>query len=352
MLIVNNPGSWGHIYPIFKHAKWHGFGGADWIFPFFLFIIGFAIPISFAKYQHSEKSKLPLLLKIGRRSVLLFLLGIFLNGFPEFTWNTIRIPGVLQRIAIVYFLSSISFLFLGRQLVISLYVFFLLLHWFLLTQIPVPEIGKASLEIGKNLSGWLDFYLMPNHLWIHTKTWDPEGILGTLSAISSCLFGVYYGQIFLVEKKFTTSQFYFGIFFGLLLVSLSFFWDITFPINKNLWTGSFVLLNSGLAIIILHLLYEWIDVSKSNFWHKGFEVFGVNALTAFFLSSLFSKILNIPVIENINGKSVGLKTYLYTQCFTPYFSSHNASLAWALSYTLTWLTFFYILYKRKIFIKL
>lgn len=350
MLIVNNPGSWGHIYPIFKHAKWHGFGGADWIFPFFLFIIGFAIPISFAKYLHSGKSRLPLILKIGRRSLLLFLLGIFLNAFPEFNWDTIRIPGVLQRISIIYFFSSISFLFLSRLFIIILLLCLLLFHWFLLTQIPVPEIGRVSLEMGKNLSGWIDFYLMPTHLWIHTKTWDPEGVLGTLSAISSCLFGVYYGQIFLVEKKFTTSQFYFGIFFGLLLVSLSFLWDITFPINKNLWTGSFVLLNSGLAIIILHLLYEWIDVSKSNFWYKGFEVFGVNALTAFFLSSLFSKILNILFIENANGKPIGIKTYLYTQCVIPYFSAYDASFIWALSYTLIWLAFFSVLHKRKIFI--
>jgi predicted acyltransferase len=352
MLIVNNPGSWGHIYPIFKHAKWNGFGGADWIFPFFLFIIGFAISISFAKYQHSEKSRLPLVLKIGRRSILLFLLGIFLNAFPEFNWQTIRIPGVLQRIALVYFFAATLFLFLERKLILCLSIVLLLIHWFLLTQIPVPGIGTESLEMGKNLAGWIDSYLMPNHLWIHTKTWDPEGILGTLPATSSCLFGLYYGKIFIEENRFSTEQFYFGVFLGILLISLSFVWDIVFPINKGLWTGSYVLITTGLAILVLHLLYDWIDVSKTKVWHKAFEIFGINALSAFFLSSLFSKILNIPFLNAGNGKQIGLKTFLYTQYFTSYFSPYNASFAWALSYTLIWLIFFYFLYKRNVFIKL
>ena len=352
MLVVNNPGSWGHIYPIFKHAKWNGFYGADWIFPFFLFIIGFAIPVSTSKYLSNGKLALPLFFKIAKRSLLLFILGVFLNGFPEFNWQSIRIPGVLQRIALVYLFSATLFLFLERKLILSLSVLMLLIHWFLLTQIPVPEIGIASLEMGKNLAGWIDYSLMPKHLWIHTKTWDPEGILGTIPATSSCLFGIYYGKIFLRESRFSIEQYYLGIFLGILLISLSFVWDIVFPINKGLWTGSYVLLTTGLAILVLHLLYDWIDVSKSKIWHKAFEIFGVNALAAFFLSSLFSKIITIPFLSHANGKQIGLKTYLYAQYFTPYFSTYNASFAWAFAYTLLWLAFFFILYKRKIFIKL
>ncbi|MBK6608454.1 MAG: hypothetical protein IPG24_23985 [Leptospiraceae bacterium] len=139
---------------------------------------------------------------------------------------------------------------------------------------------------------------------------------------------------------------------GILLISLSFVWDIVFPINKGLWTGSYVLLTTGLAILVLHLLYDWIDVSKTKLWHKPFEIFGVNALAAFFLSSLFSKILTIPFLTNANGKQIGLKTYLYAEYFASYFSSYNASFVWALVYTILWLAFFSILYKRKIFIKL
>jgi predicted acyltransferase len=228
----------------------------------------------------------------------------------------------------------------------------LLIHWFLLTQIPVPELGTASLEMGKNLAGWIDYSLMPNHLWVHSKTWDPEGILGTIPATSSCLFGIYYGKIFLRESRFSIEQYYLGIFLGILLISLSFVWDIVFPINKGLWTGSYVLLTTGLAILVLHLLYDWIDVSKTKLWHKPFEIFGVNALAAFFLSSLFSKILTIPFLTNANGKQIGLKTYLYAEYFASYFSSYNASFVWALVYTILWLAFFSILYKRKIFIKL
>lgn len=352
MLIVNNPGSWGHIYPAFKHAKWHGFGGADWIFPFFLFIIGFAIPISFEKYLLKGNSKLSLIRKIIIRSLFLFMFGIFLNGFPDFNWDTIRIPGVLQRISLVYFFSAILSLFIERKLTITLFISFLLLHWYLLTQIPVPPFGKPSLEIGKNLAGWIDYSIFPNHLWVHSKTWDPEGILGTISSIATCLFGVYYGKIFLIHKKFTVEQFYFGFFLGILLVSLSFLWDIVFPINKSLWTGSFVLLNSGLAIICLHLLYQQMDVEKKWNSLRIFEIFGVNALGAFFLSSLGSKVLNIPFLVNAQAKEISLKTYLFNQFFITYFSPYNASLCWAILYTFFWFGIFSILYKRKIIFKL
>lgn len=352
MLIVNNPGSWGHIYAPFKHAKWHGFGGADWIFPFFLFILGFAIPISLSSSIDSGKSTLSLIGKILKRSVLLFLLGIFLNGFPDFNWNTIRIPGVLQRIALVYFFSALIYLFCNRKLILFLSLFFILFHWFLLTQIPIPEIGNPSLEMGKNLSSWIDSYFLPNHLWAFTKTWDPEGILGTLPAISSSLIGIFYGLFFLEKKYFSTSDTYFGFFLGLLLISLSFLWDIVFPINKNLWTGSFVLLNSGLAMICLHLLYNRIELNQSSFLLKPFEIFGVNPIASFFLSSLFSRIINIPMILQANGKLIGIKTFLYTNYFSSFFSSYNASLLWSLIYTMFWLILFGILYKRKIFIKI
>jgi len=383
MLVVNNPGSWGHIYPIFKHAKWHGFMGADWIFPFFIFIIGFAIPISISHQLSKGKSLLVVCGRIVRRSIFLFLLGIFLNGFPDFDWATIRVPGVLQRIAIVYLFSAILFLFIKQKWILFLLGFFLLIHWVILTKIPVPSIGEPSLEMGKNLAGWIDFYVMPNHLWIHSKTWDPEGILGTLTAIASCLLGVYFGKVFMQEKKLSTYQFYFSIFLGILLVSLAFLWDIVFPINKSLWTGSFVLLNSGLAIIVLPILYYLLDEEKIgvchggmvrlsspqapsqrsesfnqenctsvNILYKGFEILGVNALAVFFLSSLFSKILNIPFLLGANGKQIGLKTYLYTHYFTGNFSAHNASMVWALFYTMIWLIVFSILYKKKVFIKL
>lgn len=367
MLIVNNPGSWGHIYPIFKHAKWHGFMGADWIFPFFIFIIGFAIPISISHQFSKGKSLLVILGRILKRSIVLFLLGIFLNAFPDFNWETIRIPGVLQRIALVYFFSAMVFLFLKERGILFLFGFLLVVHWFSLTQIPVPTIGEPSLEMGKNLAGWIDYSIMPNHLWVHSKTWDPEGILGTLTAISSCLFGVYFGQIFIREKNLSTYRFYFSISLGILLVSLAFLWDIVFPINKSLWTGSFVLLNSGLAIIVLPILYYLLDEEKIGVCHgdteaqrsesfnqenctsgkifyKGFEVLGVNALAIFFLSSLFSKILNIPFLLTANGKQIGLKIYLYNQYFTGNFSLYNASFVWALVYTLFWLLVFTLYY--------
>lgn len=343
MLIVNNPGSWGHIYPIFKHAKWHGFGGADWIFPFFIFIIGFAIPISISHQFSKGKSLFAVYYKIVKRSIILFFLGIFLNGFPDFNWETIRIPGVLQRIAIVYFFSAILFLNFRKNWFLVLSILFLILHWIILTQIPVPSIGEANLVMGKNLAGWIDYYFLPNHLWVHSKTWDPEGILGTLPAISSCLFGVYFGLIFLEGKKITTYQFYFSLFLGILLVSLSFLWDIVFPINKSLWTGSFVILTTGFSIIALPVLYYLIDELKSKVWFKGFEILGRNALAVFFLSSLLSKILNIPFIFNAAGKKIGIKIYLYTQYFSNTFSPFNASLFWSLVYTFLWLILFVIL---------
>ena len=403
MTIVNNPGSWAHIYPPLEHAEWHGCTPTDLVFPFFIFIMGTAIPFA----MPSKNFDFAIFNKILVRSLRIFCLGLFLNffsriqvfsldgipllitrllitfavayallgnftlkiktylvflvfgvllflvysGIPAF--QEVRIPGVLQRIGIVYFFSSILYLKtdLKTQLLIATTI--LLIYWALMAIVPVPGFGEANFEKGTNLAAWLDNLVLNGHLWTYSKTWDPEGILSTLPAIATGILGMFIGQILNmpikkleIVKKMS--------FVGLFLIVLGLIWDIVFPINKSLWTSSYTVYTAGIATLCLTILYYIIDVANYQKWSRLFLFWGVNPMIVFFFSGIIPRVLSSIKIENpeIPSETTTLQGIIYNFNIVPLFSNPlNASLFYALSYAVFWSIIVWILYKYKLIFK-
>jgi predicted acyltransferase len=350
MILVNNPGTWGNVYPPLRHAEWNGCTPTDLIFPFFLFIVGIAITLSLSKRKERGDNQKELLLNILRRSVILFLLGLVLSGFPYFDLSTIRIPGVLQRIAVVYLISSFLFLKLSLKIQVYLTFSFLVVYWLLMTFVPVPGIGPANLEKTTNFAAWLDNLLLSGHLWRYTKVWDPEGLLSTLPAISTALIGILTGHWLQSKSDMTTKTVWLFVF-GSFLMLAGYIWDGWFPMNKNLWTSSYVLYTGGLALNFLAICYWFIDVKKVTWWVKPFQVYGMNAITVFFLSGIVGRLMYMIKFVDSSGTEVSVKNYLFSNLFLTWLTPINASLVWALAYIFIWLGLMWILYSKKIFIK-
>ena len=357
MILVNNPGTWSAIYPPLEHAKWNGCTPTDLIFPFFLFIVGVAISYSLSKRKAAGGDMKSLYLNIFRRTAILFGLGLILAGFPfgllfghEFSFSTIRIPGVLQRIAVVYMISSILFLSTNTKFQYWFTGSILVIYAMLMSFIPVPGVGHANFEPGTNLSAWLDRLILGSHIWSGSKLWDPEGILSTLPAIGSAMLGIFTGNLLRSEKDQTTKTVWLYTWGAILMVA-GWVWDGWFPINKNLWTSSYVLYTGGLALMFLGFCYWFIDVKKVTWWIKPFQVYGMNAITVFFLSGIVGRIMYMVKWQNAEGTVITIKDYLFQTFFLSWLQPINASLAWAIFYILVWLGLMWILYAKKIFIK-
>jgi predicted acyltransferase len=357
MILVNNPGSWSHIYAPLRHAEWHGCTPTDLIFPFFLFIVG--VSISFALGSKKDQVKHSgLILKALKRALILFALGLFLSLYPlVFTdpleaLKTVRIPGVLQRIGVVFFISAVIFVETNTKTQLRIMISLLVAYWLMMTFIPVPGVGYANLEKETNLGAWLDRTILTEaHLWKSSRTWDPEGILSTVPAVATGLFGVLVGTWLRRRDKPDAVKISWMFSLGVLAVILGLIWDLFFPINKALWTSSFVLYTGGLATIGLALCYWLIDVQGFKKGTTPFVVYGVNAITVFFLSGLIPRTLNMIKVTAADASSTGLREWLYQTFFTPYFSPINASLAGALTFILIWLVILWWMYKKKVIIK-
>jgi predicted acyltransferase len=341
MILVNNPGSWGSVYAPLRHAKWHGATPTDWIFPFFLFIVGAAIALAIGPRKDEGVGARLLVQKIVRRSLIIFAVGLFLSAYPHFDMSIIRVPGVLQRIALVYGVSALLFLWLGPRQLFFAGAGCLLVYWGLMTLVPVPGGYAPNLEPATNLGAWLDRSLLDGHLWSQSKTWDPEGLLSTIPAIATCISGILTG-VWLRTDKSHYEKVAGMMVVGTVLLALGLAWDVVFPINKQLWTSSYVLYTSGIAMLLLGVVYWWIEVKGRTWGTTPFIVYGVNALAVFTLSGLIARTLNIT----------GAQNWLWLSVFKPAFSSSlNASLAHAITHVLLLLGVAWILYARKIFIK-
>ena len=357
MILVNNPGSWSTIYAPLKHAEWNGCTPTDLIFPFFLFIVGVSISYALgSKKESTSQSKL--LFTALKRALILFGLGLFLNLFPKvFTdpmeaISTVRIPGVLQRIAIVFFLIALIFIKTNQKTQLRLFFGILIAYWALMTLVPVPGIGYANLEKETNLGAWLDRTILTEaHLWKSSKTWDPEGILSTLPAVATGLFGVLIGTWLRRKDREESVKISWMFSIGILAVILGLIWDLCFPINKALWTSSFVLYAGGLATVGLALCYWLIDVQGYKKGTTPLVVYGVNAITVFFLSGLIPRILTLIMVSMPDGTRVNSKVWMYETFYTPYFTPVNASLAGAVTFILIWLLILWAMFKKNIIIK-
>jgi predicted acyltransferase len=351
MILVNNPGSWAYIYAPLEHAEWNGWTPTDLVFPFFLFIVGVAITYALGGKLERGESQKQIIFGIVRRSAILFALGLFLNAFPFSPIENVtalRIPGVLQRIALCFLFASLIFIKTKIRGQIIWTIALLALYWLLMMTVPVPEYGAGVLTPEGSLESFLDRLLMSGH--IYKPTHDPEGILSTLPAIATALCGVLTGH-WLKSNRGMEERTNGMLIAGIALLGVGKFMGLWFPINKNLWSSSYVVFTAGAALIFLGVCYWLIDVKGYKKWAKPFIVFGSNAIAVFVASGMFSDILTVIKWNTAEGKQTTLRGYIYNTFFVSWAGDLNGSLAFAIAYILFWLAPMWLLYRKRIFIK-
>ena len=343
--MVNNPGSWEHIYWPLEHAQWHGWTPTDLVFPFFLFIVGIAIPLAFGRRLESGGSTRDVYIKIVKRTLIIFAMGLFLNGLPYFGLAEYRIPGVLQRIAACYFFASIIFLNTKVRTQIAITIGLLIFYWALVKLVPAPGYAAGDLTKEGSLPSFVDRVVFGKHVWAQARVYDPEGFLSTIPSIATTMIGVLTGHWLRTEK--TRYEKAAGMFVvGAVCIALGWAWNAFFPINKALWTSSYVLFTGGLALQFLSICYWLIDIKGYRRWAKPFEVFGLNAIALYVVADVIAVLLGTVKVGDAT-----LGGWIYDHVFASWASPVNASLAFAICFVLVCLGLMWILYHRKIFLK-
>ena len=429
MVLVNNPGTSPVYWPL-DHAEWNGLTPTDWIFPFFLFIVGVSISISLGRRKDAvQANDRSIYVKIVSRSLSIYLLGAAVSVLPFFQFqssdapdwlkmldwllwaaallflllrnykmagmlagiailgiavmnlagynivsydfSTIRIMGVLQRIAVCYLVTSLIFLHTNWKQQIYIAAALLLGYWFLITMVPVPGCEVTTMnDKACNLAAYIDRMIITEpHIWRFGKVYDPEGILSTIGAIVTTISGVLTGTWLLRSDKgrvtsdeqtdsslITVNSSLNKVsglfFFGIVLFALGWIWNYFFPFNKALWTSSYVLVTTGLALLVLGCCYWLIDIKGFRSWAKPFVIFGVNALALFVFTGLFARMISaFRVAYTPEGKSISAQKWIVDTIFLQLFQPINASLAYAISFILLWLFFMWLLYRKGIYIK-
>jgi predicted acyltransferase len=353
MLLVNQASLADRVYPPLLHAEWNGFTPADLVFPAFLFIVGVAMAFSLAKYTTQSKSR-NVYWRIGQRFGLLFFLGMLLNGFPFYDLQTIRIMGVLQRIAIAYLFAAIAVLNLPRKGQWILTVLLLIGYWIALSFIPVPGYGAGNLSPTGNFSAYIDRLIIgTQHLYRadnYNSLGDPESLFGTLPAIVNVLAGYFTGDWLRTQpvRSRTTIGL---IVFGLISLICGWAWGWFFPINKKLWTSSYVLFSTGWSLLLLAICYELIEVRQYRRWSRPLEVMGLNAIFVFVASVLLIKALIKTSVTNGNSTSTAY-TWIYQHIFASWAGGMNGSLLFAIVTVLFWWAILYFMYRKRWFVKI
>ncbi|MBI5424264.1 MAG: DUF5009 domain-containing protein [Opitutae bacterium] len=360
MLLVNNPGTWSAIYPPLAHAQWHGWTLTDTIFPSFLWIVGVSLTLSTARRVEAGADRAQLFRHVLQRAAVIFGLGLLLAAFPfgllpthHFAPLSLRIPGVLQRIAVCYLVASAIFLRTGWRGQLVWAVALLLGYWALLTLVPVPGYGAGMIDQPKgNLAWWIDSHLLAGHTWSGAPApgFDPEGILSTLPAIATVLCGTLAGYWLRgVRAPARTSL---GLVVGgAVLLAIGAGWGSVFPINKNLWTSSYTVFMAGWAALWLGVFHWTIDVRGWRGWALPFTIYGMNALAMFVLAGLIGRLLTLIQWTGAGGARVTLKGAIYDNLFASWLSPLNASLAFAVSFVLVFLAIATAMWRRNWFIK-
>lgn len=410
MILVNNPGTWSAIYAPLQHAEWHGITPTDYIFPFFLFIIGVAISISLGSRIEGGVSGAPYI-KIFRRAISIFIVGLLISMIPFFVFTestapqfakvvlmlgfsaalffylmgkkplaagvagisvlsilmlylagsqfvlynfaAMRIPGVLQRIAVCYLAASIIFLHSNWKWQVFIGIALLFTYWLLMISVPVPGCEITTIDDKAcNLAAYIDRTILTEaHMWRSSKVFDPEGILSTIPAIVTTLSGVLTGT-WLRTTRSEIEKAGGMFFFGTILLAVGWFWSLAFPLNKSLWTSSYVVYTSGLALLTLAVCHWLIDTKGFTRWSKPFIVFGVNALALFVFSGIMARMLGLIRVSGPAGTEVSLQKWVFDNVFLAVASPMNASLLYAVCFILLWWFLMYLLYRRRIYIKL
>jgi len=349
MITVNTPGSWGHIFAPLEHSNWHGCTPTDLVFPFFLFVVGVSMFFSFSKYNNSLNKES--LIKIGKRTLLIFAIGLFLNSFPQWSFNysNLRIMGVLQRIALAYGFGSLIVLAFQRKYLPYIGGAILLIYWWILyyfgTDDPYSLAGNATIPFDRSI-------LTENQMYKGFGIpFDPEGLLSTIPAIVTVILGYLTGSVIKMTEKIKVPRIL--VIYGVIGIIAGFLWGLLFPINKPIWTSSYVFYTAGWALISLALLIWIIDLKGYSKWTSFFVVFGMNPLIIFALSGIWARTLTrILKITEDDGKVVNGYTWLYNHIFEPLTANPKiSSLLFALSHIVLYWLIVLVLYKKKIFIK-
>lgn len=360
MILVNNPGTWGAIYPPLRHAPWHGWTVTDLIFPFFLFIVGVSVVLAFTKALEKGADTGDLVRKTIKRSAIIFGLGLLMMGYPFITFDPafglhsnltgIRFMGVLQRIAICYLVVSIMFLYFKPRIIMVIAGGLLLAYWAAMMLIPVPGYGAGMIDHPhSNLSAWMDQLLIPATHIYREGPYDPEGILSTIPAIATTLFGIFAGIILMTDRTAIEKATRLMLW-GFLLAIIGYIWDWWFPINKSIWSSSYAIFTAGLAMQCFGACYWLIDVKKYQWFTRPFVVYGVNALIVFFVSGILARTLVMIQVHTGEGY-ISLQRLIFNNIFLPLTSELNASLLYAVTWIVLWYFVLSYMYRRNIIIK-
>jgi predicted acyltransferase len=380
MLLVNDPGSWESIYPPLEHATWNGWTPTDLVFPFFLFIVGITTYLSLSARRARGDDDHAIRAQIIRRGALIFLFGLLINGFPYFTWGDVagvadpslgqrmvdrllhwRILGVLQRIGIAYTVAALLTLRTSVRKQIVIIASILFGYWITMTVLPVPgegTIGALLLDSpSRTMAAWVDRTVLDwsrwglgNHLWGSSVTWDPEGVFSTVPAIATAMLGNLAGR-WIGERRPLTERLAGLSAAGALAMMFGSMWSWSFPINKSLWTSSYVLFTAGMAATALATAMWLIDAHRVTGWTKPFVIFGTNPIVAFVGSGLLARLIYSVIRVSYDGKRVPLQSAIYNAAFASWLEPRNASLLFAVTFVLFWLAILSVLYRKKIFLK-
>jgi predicted acyltransferase len=351
MILVNDPGDWAHIYPPLEHSKWNGCTPTDLIFPFFLFMVGVSIVYAMETKKQDVANHSRMILRAFRRMVTLIVISWLIQLFYHPSIAHLRIPGVLQRIAVVYFIVTVLYIKTSTKAMDWIFAIALIGYWLAMTLIPVPGVGYANLNPETNLGAWIDRSVWGvDHLWRESHTWDPEGLLGTIPALGTGLFGIRVATWLKRKDRDDSVKVSWMFVYGVSAVVLALIWDLFFPINKALWTSSFVLYTGGLATIALALCFWLIDVQGREKGTWIFVVFGMNAISAYILADIVPGLIDFWKV-NFNGHELKGTQYLYQAFIAPHFAPINASLVRAILFVILIWLLMYVFYKKKIIIK-
>ena len=357
MLLVNNPGSWTHVYGPLLHAPWHGWTFTDWIFPFFIFISGMAMTMSLSRRSRSGAGSLQLCLGLMRRGVVIMLIGLMLNAIPAFDWQALRWPGVLQRIGLCIVLCAPVAVWAGWRLQALVGAALLVVYSALMLMVPVPGddgvVRVGSLLAGQDTGSHIDRLLMGGHLWVQSRTWDPEGLLSTLPAASTLLAGMLTGH-WMAQPRESGAR-----CMGLVVAGLLALWAgevlaaWNMPINKALWTPAYVASTAGWGLLIFAAFHWLLDAQPAQtsraMWNRLSRPlidFGMNALFLFVLAGLVAKAL---AFIKVDGQS--LKTVIVTGLSSLGWSPVNTSLLYAVGFVLVFYGLAAFMAQRRWFIK-
>jgi predicted acyltransferase len=373
MIVVTNPGLWSAVYWPLLHADWNGWTPTDMIFPSFLVAVGISMTLSFRARMARGGKPAKLVSHVIRRSIIILVIGLALNAFPQFDLHTLRIPGVLQRIALCYLCGGLLYLFSvsrepldksetrarSRVTVISVTAAAILIaYWLLLKFVPVPGFGPGRLDSLGNLGAYIDRSLLTTrHLWQwgitppYGVTYDPEGLLSTLPAIATLLIGILVGEW--LAGNYSRQRKALGLLgAGVALLLLGWLLNPLFPINKKIWTSTFALFSGGFSLIAFSFCYWLVELRSSRWWTPPALVLGTNAILAFALSTVLNIVLtNLIHVPPGNAASPTLNEWVYRNIFSPCFSPKAASLAYAVAVLLLNLGIIYLLYRKRIFLR-